>query len=106
LLDRHVISEKTQYLIRWQGLSDSEDSWEKEDTISPQLIAEFLSRTAVVSDKGLRGELDYTEPFIEDARSAPGLQRRGRVRKQRRGRVIKCSRGGSLKEAVSCKLQK
>jgi len=47
ILDHRTVRRKREFLVHWEGYSDTEDSWEKEVDIDPEMVKAYLEELAV-----------------------------------------------------------
>jgi oligoendopeptidase F len=58
----HTVRRKREFLIHWEGYSDTEDSWVKEVDIDPEMVKAYL--------EGLESENTTPSPKLRRRRSA------------------------------------
>lgn len=53
ILDKRIINRKTQYLVKWKGFDEAENTWEPKSNLSKcqQLIKEFEKRKKLTNQK-------------------------------------------------------
>ncbi|XP_032366039.1 chromobox protein homolog 1-like, partial [Etheostoma spectabile] len=51
VLDRRVVKGRVEFLLKWKGFSDEENTWEPQDNLDLDLFAEYMQKHKEMEEK-------------------------------------------------------
>ncbi|XP_032365863.1 chromobox protein homolog 1-like [Etheostoma spectabile] len=56
VLDRRVVEGRVEFLLKWKGFSDEDNTWEPQDNLDLDLIAEYMPKHKETEEKKKEGK--------------------------------------------------
>ncbi|XP_032365674.1 chromobox protein homolog 1 isoform X2 [Etheostoma spectabile] len=56
VLDRRVVKGRVEFLLKWKGFSDEDNTWEPQDNLDLDLITEYIQKDKEMEEKKKEGK--------------------------------------------------
>ncbi|XP_034757288.1 zinc finger protein 436-like [Etheostoma cragini] len=87
VLDRRVVKGRAEFLLKWKGFSDEDNTWEPQDNLDLDLIAEYMQKHKETEEKKKEGKRKVVREASGDSEERGS--KRKKEEKQRGGKQPK-----------------